>query len=146
MSWSARAATSELDLGPLNRCLSSFPVPSWFRQRHLYSSDFRWEPQARSTDNIEIPSWGEWYVEPRGSQKANANYQLDLQVSKGFTIGRTRLVLIGTVLNALDDDEITGICSSVSGCTNTDGDHVDTGGPTDWQTPMRFELGFRVEF
>ena len=113
---------------------------------YFYSSDFRWEPQATISDNIEIPPWGSWYVEPRGSQKANANHQLDLQVSKGFTLGRTRLVLIGSVINALDNEEITAVCGSVSGCTNTDGDFVDTGGPTDWQTPMRFELGFRVEF
>jgi hypothetical protein len=113
---------------------------------YFYSSDFRWEPQATTSDNIEIPPWGSWYVEPRGSQKANANHQLDLQVSKGFTLGRTRLVLIGSVINALDNEEITAVCGSVSGCTNTDGDFVDTGGPIDWQTPMRFELGFRVEF
>jgi len=55
-------------------------------------------------------------------------------------------VLIGSVFNALDNEEITAVCKSVSGCTNIDGDHVDTGGPIDWQTPMRFELGFRVEF
>jgi len=113
---------------------------------YFYSSDFRWEPQATTIDNFEIPPGGSWYVEPRGSRKANPNHQLDLQLSKGFTLGRTRLVLIGSVFNALDNEEITAVCKSVSGCTNIDGDHVDTGGPIDWQTPMRFELGFRVEF
>jgi len=121
----------------------------------FYSSAFAWEPQANSSNSGEeyngqtIPDipYGEWFAEPRGSERANANYQLDLQLSKGFTVGhRVRLVLIGSVFNAFSQEQVTRVCSSINGCTDADGNHADTGGATNWQTPRRYELGFRVEF
>ncbi len=91
--------------------------------------------------------YGIWFAEPRGSREANSNYQLDLQLSKGFSVGSAaRLVLIGSVFNAFSSEEVTQVCQSINGCTDTNGDHADTGGPTNWQTPRRYELGFRVEF
>jgi hypothetical protein len=98
----------------------------------------------------QIPSdfpYGTYYVEPRGSRDGNSNYQLDLQVSKGFTVGSSlRLVLIGSVFNVFSSEQVTSICSSINGCTDVNGESVDLGGPTNWQTPLRYELGFRVEF
>ena len=121
----------------------------------FYSSPFTWEPQANSSNSggeyegqtiPDIP-YSVWYAEERGSREANSNYQLDLQLSKGFTVGRrARLVLIGSVFNALSQERVTRVCSSINGCTDTDGNHADTGGATNWQTPRRYELGFRVEF
>jgi outer membrane receptor protein involved in Fe transport len=121
----------------------------------FYSSAFAWEPQANSSNSggewnggtiPDIP-YDLWYAEARGSERANANHQLDLQLSKGFTVGNNvRLVLIGSVLNALSQEKVTVVCSSINGCTTIDGDHADTGGATNWQTPRRYELGFRVEF
>jgi hypothetical protein len=56
-------------------------------------------------------------------------------------------VLIGTVLNALGTEQVTEVCPLVSGCGfDDDGSPIDMGDPTDWQTPRRYEVGFRVEF
>jgi len=105
-----------------------------------WASPFTWTPFEDRIVNPEIP-YGAHYLEPRGNREANSNYQLDLQVSKGFTLGQVRLMLIGSVLNALSTERPTTVCGRVYGC----GD-VDMGGPTDWQTPRRYEVGFRVEF
>ena len=59
------------------------------------------------------------------------------------------------LVNILPDDVQVGLrvyghtypnTDKVNGCTDTAGEHADTGGPTNWQTPRRYELGFRVEF
>jgi len=105
-----------------------------------WASPFTWAPLEDANDNPEMPS-GLHLLEPRGSREANSNYQLDLQVSKGFTAGRVRFVLIATALNALGSEQPTEVCWSVSGCTG-----IGMGEPIDWQTPRRYEVGFRVEF
>ncbi len=121
----------------------------------FYSSPFTWEPQANPSNNggeyegqtIPFIPYDVWYAEPRGNREANSNYQLDLQLSKGFTVGHSvRLVLIGSVFNALSQERTTTVCISINGCTDINGDQVDTGGAVNWQTPRRYELGFRVEF
>ena len=120
----------------------------------FYTSPFTWAPQANRSNSGEeyngqtIPTipYGVWFAEPRGNREANSNYQLDLQLSKGFTIGQVRLVLIGSVFNALSQERVITVCSSINGCTDSDGNHADTGGATNWQTPRRYEVGFRVEF
>ncbi len=106
----------------------------------FWSSPFTWQPYENLSDNPEIP-YGSHYLEPRGSRDANGSYQLDLQLSKGFTIGPVRLVLIGSAYNVFSDEQPTSVCEHISGC----GD-IAMGEPTDWQTPRRYELGFRVEF
>ncbi len=65
-----------------------------------WSSGFRWTPQADRSDIPEI-SWGSYFLEPRGNREANDSYQLDLQLSKGFTAGPVRFVLIGSVFNVV---------------------------------------------
>jgi hypothetical protein len=106
----------------------------------FWSSPFTWAPYENRVDNPEVP-YGSHLLEPRGSREANNNYQLDLQLSKGFTIGRARLVLIGSVYNIFSDEQPWGVCTHISGC----GD-IEMGDPTNWQTPRRYELGFRLEF
>ncbi|RLE31748.1 MAG: hypothetical protein DRJ61_10895 [Acidobacteria bacterium] len=105
-----------------------------------WSSPFTWMPLENQYDNPEIP-YGYRALEPRGSREANSNYQLDLQVSKGFALGNLRLELIGSVLNALSSERPTGICWWASGC----GD-LGMGEASDWQIPRRYEVGFRLEF
>jgi hypothetical protein len=103
-------------------------------------SPFTWTPYENRVDNPEIPR-GSHYLEPRGNREANSNYQLDLQITKGFHIGQTRLVLIGSVLNVLSSERPTGVCWHISGCAG-----IEMGEPINWQTPRRYEVGFRVEF
>ncbi len=105
-----------------------------------WSSPFTWTPIEDEYDNPEIP-YGIRAVEPRGSREANSNYQLDLQVSKGFSIGAMRLQLIASVLNALGSERPIDVCMHMTGC----GD-IGMGEPDGWQIPRRYEAGFRLEF
>jgi hypothetical protein len=111
-----------------------------------WSSPFTWTPYENQSDNPEILG-GNHFLEPRGSREGNSEHQLDLQLAKGFTTGRVRFVLIGTVLNALDSERPEWVCSHISGCgTDEGGSPVEMGDPIWWQTPRRYEVGFRVEF
>jgi hypothetical protein len=111
-----------------------------------WSSPFTWTPYEDRGDNPEIP-WGDHLLEPRGSREGNSEYQLDLQLSKGFTTGRVRFVLIGSVFNALGTENVFAVCDHISGCGfDDDGNPFNMGDPTDWQTPRRYEVGFRIEF
>jgi hypothetical protein len=106
----------------------------------FWSSPFTWAPYANRADNPEIP-YGSYLLEPYGSRDAFNQYQLDLQVSKGFTIGPVRTVLIGSVYNAFSNEQPTSVCTHVSGCGG-----IAMGEPTEWQIPRRYEIGFRIEF
>ena len=85
--------------------------------------------------------YGVHFLEPRGSREANDSYQLDLQLAKGFTIGPVRLALIGSLYNAFSSEQPISVCQRISGCGS-----IAMGEPTNWQTPRRYEVGFRVEF
>ncbi len=105
-----------------------------------WASPFTWTPYENSFDNPDIPN-GNHNLEPRGSREANNQHQLDLQLSKGFTTGRVRFVLIGTVLNALSSEQPTAVCEHISGCGA-----FEMGEATNWQVPRRYEVGVRLEF
>ncbi len=106
----------------------------------FWSSAFRWEPQG---DTVDFPEmlYGTYLIEPRGNREGEDAYGLDLQVSKGFRVGPTRLVLIGSVFNVFSTEYVTEICEDLSGCGN-----FALGDPAEWATPRRYEVGFRVEF
>jgi hypothetical protein len=112
----------------------------------FWSSPFTWTPFEDAGDNPEIP-YDVHFLEPRGSRDANDHYQLDLQLTKGFSIGTVRLALIGSAYNVFSSEEPTAVCEHISGCgVDEDGAPIDMGEPVDWQTPRRYELGFRMEF
>ena len=112
----------------------------------FWSSPFTWQPYEDPGDNLAIP-YGEHFLEPRGSQEANNNYQLDLQLSKGISTGGVRFVLIASVLNVLGSEQPTSVCGHISGCGFYDEEHpIEIADPLEWQLPRRYELGFRVEF
>jgi hypothetical protein len=107
----------------------------------FYSSAFTWEPRDDGGLDPDIP-YDEYFLEPRGSRKGFTAYNLDLQVTKGFTIAnRVRLALIGTIYNTFSTEYGTAVCDIVYGC----GDY-EMGDATTWTTPRRYEVGFRVEF
>jgi hypothetical protein len=114
----------------------------------FYRSDFRWEPRADTGDADLVPEvadmiYDEYFVEPRGSRTAGRDrWNMDLQVSKGFTAGPVRLELIGSVYNLFSYEYVTEVCNDIGGC----GSAGDLGDPIDWATPRRYEVGFRVEF
>jgi hypothetical protein len=86
--------------------------------------------------------YGTEYLDPRGAHRANDNYQLDLSASWGPQLGPIRLELIGVVYNVLGTELVNGVCDSDTGC----GGDIGWGDPDTWQTPRRYELGFRIEF
>ena len=107
----------------------------------LFESAFTWEPQATPFDDFQIPG-DVMYLEPRGSRDAFNAYNLDLQLSKGFTISnRVRLVAIGSVYNTFSTENGTTVCSLVSGCGA-----YEMGEALAWILPRSYELGFRIEF
>jgi len=112
----------------------------------FWSSPFTWTPYENTGDNPEIP-YDVHYLEPRGSRDANEVYQLDLQLTKGFSVGSVRLALIGSAYNVVSNEQPIAVCAHISGCgVAADGAPIEMGDPTNWQTPRRYELGFRVEF
>jgi hypothetical protein len=111
-----------------------------------WSSPFTWTPYEDVSDNPEV-TYGAHYLEPRGSRDANNSYQLDLQLTKGFTINGVRLAFIGSAYNVFSNEQPIEVCWHSSGCgTDEDGAPIFMGDPTNYQTPRRYELGFRVEF
>lgn len=108
-----------------------------------WRSAFRWTPQIWHYDNLEMPvGSGNYFTEPRGSREGADHPWLDLQFSKGFRIGPTHLDLIVSVLNVFSQETVTWVCEDVPGC----GEGFDLGDPTDWETPRRWEMGFRLTF
>ena len=81
------------------------------------------------------------YLEPRGSREAFDAYLLDLQLSKGFTFGQVRIVLIGSAFNVFSTEYPTGVCDEISGCGEYEMGDAET-----WAIPRRYEVGFRIEF
>ena len=85
--------------------------------------------------------YGWLYLEPRGSREIDTNHQLDLKLSKGLGIGPVNVELIAAVFNLFSSEKAAAVCQFSAGC----GD-IETGAPTEWQLPRRYELGVRVEF
>jgi hypothetical protein len=106
----------------------------------FWASPFTWAPYENRIDNQEIP-YGSHLLEPRGSREANSNYQLDLQLTKGFAIGHTRLLLIGSALNVFSSERPIDLCWHISGCGG-----FEMGEAIEWQIPRRYEVGVRLEF
>lgn len=84
-------------------------------------------------------SWGNVLFEPRGSRRGGSNYQLDLQVAKGFAIGATRLQLFLTVLNVFSSEQPTAYETGELQV-------LPWGTPLEYQLPRRWEVGLRIEF
>ena len=85
--------------------------------------------------------YGTEYLEPRGNYRAGDNYQMDLSLTYRLNLGQVGVELIGSVVNVLDSERVTGVCQDTNGCGN-----YEFGDASAWQNPRRFELGFRVEF
>ncbi len=109
----------------------------------FWTSEYPWTPVTDTLNGEEHPYRDNYvYAEPRGSRRGPDNYQLDVELRKGFTFGDTRAQLIGTVINVLSSEQQIDQCNLVQGC----GGGLQLGDATDWQTPRRYEVGFRFEF
>jgi hypothetical protein len=92
------------------------------------------------------PLYGNQFLEPRGSRRANPTYTLEVELRKAFQLGRFQLELIGTVENVLGNQPAVAVCQYAGGCTSTEGDQLALGEATDYQTPRRYEAGLRLVF
>ncbi len=105
-----------------------------------WRSAFRWTPKL-DRDDFDEMDYGYNFKEPRGNRNGASDTWLDLQLSKGFHVGPSRLELIVSVLNVLSREEVTGVCELETGC----GD-FQLGEPTNWDTPRAWEVGLRLTF
>jgi hypothetical protein len=85
--------------------------------------------------------YGTEYLEPRGSYRANDNWNLDLSLSWKLNLGALRTEIIGVVYNVFGQEQVNGVCGTATGCGT-----YTFGQATSWATPRRFEVGFRIEF
>ncbi|MBK9088371.1 MAG: hypothetical protein IPL90_04700 [Holophagales bacterium] len=103
---------------------------------YTYRSGFPW------AYFISDPSWGTFYQEPRGSRRGPVLHNLDLNLEKriplSFASNRLSVSVIGSVYNVFNTEQITSY----------QGDRGNTayGQPTAWVQPLRYELGFRIDF
>lgn len=104
----------------------------------FWSSDFAYS----LTRQADAPSYGRILLEPRGSFRANSNYQLDLQASKSFEIGGVQLQAIAAIFNAFDTERPTSVCQRQEGC----GASAVHGDPLTYQRPRGYEAGLRLTF
>jgi len=84
------------------------------------------------------------YLAPRGAFRANSNYNLNLEIRKGFTLGPVRTELIGTILNVIGQEQIIAVCENSAGCGA--GGAIPFGGATAFSVPRNYEVGVRFEF
>jgi len=80
--------------------------------------------------------WGDEFPEGRGSRRLPSFRQLDLEFSKGFTIGKTDLRLYLSVINVLNAESVTAVNEY----------EPLAGQPTDYQKPLRLQLGMHYTF
>jgi TonB dependent receptor-like, beta-barrel/Carboxypeptidase regulatory-like domain len=82
------------------------------------------------------------YLAPRGSFRANSNYNVNLEVRKGFLLGAVHTELIASVLNLLGSEQANGVCGSALGCNGI----YPFGARVGFTQPRHYEVGVRAEF
>jgi hypothetical protein len=99
-----------------------------------YSSPFPYSKATPALGNVE-------YLAPRGSFRASSTYNANVEIRKGFQLGTVNSSLIGTVLNVLGTEQVTGVCETASGCGT-----IPWGGATGFTQPRSYEVGVRFTF
>jgi len=108
----------------------------------VYQSPFDYSVLAA----LDPPLYGNQFLEPRGSRRANSTFYTELELRKAFRFGRVELELIGTVENVAGNQPAVAVCQFAGGCTSTAGDQLALGEPTDYQAPRNYEVGVRLVF
>lgn len=97
---------------------------------YQYVSGFPWEVTQSA-----IP-YGAEFLSRRGGRRLPDQHRLDVDLRKGFAIGRTNLEAILSVLNVFDTEIVVGVLTSKG----------QAGEAIAWQTPRRYEIGFHFSF
>lgn len=100
-----------------------------------------WGSEFAYSKTRPVDPYGDEYVDPRGSYRADDTFNLDLEVRKAFQIGALRTSLVGTIQNVTSEESVTEVCENEAGCGA-----VDFGGALDHARPRRYQVGLRVEF
>lgn len=82
--------------------------------------------------------YGAVFIEERGSSEVGANWEADLYLEQPFAVGPVGMAVYANVFNAFDNQQVTGRAANSALATFRD--------PTSWQSPRRFELGFKIDF
>lgn len=82
---------------------------------------------------------GDVFFEPRGSRRGDDTYQFDLQIAKGFGIGKAQLQVFLTVINVFSSEQPVEYQTGEL-------EVLPWGTPIDYQLPRRWEIGLRLEF
>jgi hypothetical protein len=101
-----------------------------------YASEFRYDALRA------LASYGDEFVEPRGSRSGNEVYDFDLQASKALRLGPARIDFLVAIANVLDREQVIERCDRVDGCSAT----IGFTEPESYSLPRRYEAGLRVEF
>jgi len=120
--------------------------------------------EAMDMCNFEGGVWGGYtiFLEPRGNTSTKSTFNLDLSVTKAFTVGPADLSVIFSIYNLFDrelDNTFNStafrVTSEESGLgqpvyENGPGEdptyYIPIGQPMSYRLPRRYELGFRVTF
>jgi outer membrane receptor protein involved in Fe transport len=112
----------------------------------FWSAAFAYDLLTNNADpDYQSLAYGDVYLAPRGSFRANSNYQFDMQISKGFKLSGVNLQLIASIINLFNSQRPIGVCEYKLGCQSGTASYV-WGQPDAWQTPRQYEAGFRIEF
>ncbi len=82
--------------------------------------------------------YGAVFIEERGASEVGANWEADLYLEQPFTVGPLGMAVYANVFNAFDNQQVTSRASNSALATFRD--------PTSWQSPRRFEVGFKLDF
>ncbi len=105
--------------------------------------DAYWSSPSVYTPLRDADSYGDLFVEPRGSREFVERYDLDIQLTKGFDFaGGRRFELIAAMNNLFDDEQGRSVCEDVEGCSGG----LKLGDPGNYHQPRWYEAGVRFEF
>ncbi|MGA7615170.1 MAG: hypothetical protein WBX15_08310, partial [Thermoanaerobaculia bacterium] len=82
--------------------------------------------------------WGSVFIERRGSSKVGSNWGADLYVEQPFKMGPLTLAGYVNAFNVFNNQQVTARVSNSALATFRS--------PAAWQSPRRFEVGFRLAF
>jgi hypothetical protein len=108
----------------------------------IYQSPFDYS----DLEALAPPLYGNEFLQPRGSLRANSILYTEVEVRKGFQLGSVELELVASAENVLGNQPAVAVCQFAAGCTSTEGDQLALGAPTDYQQPRNYEVGLRLVF
>ena len=83
-------------------------------------------------------TYGQVFIEKRGSSKVGSNWEADLYVEQPFKLGPVGVSLYANVFNIFNNQQVAARASNSELATFRD--------PTAWQSPRAFQLGLKIQY